>query len=136
MTAFFAIEMDEVIALTHPDVIDQFHQAYLAEMSLAEDEGRSETFLSESGISLSINELKEMTKKELFSFVASSNNRRAAKAALEHMKSTKFLVLGSDTINEHTTIVTMSMGNPQPNREFGLELKLHDEKWLVVGNAP
>ena len=51
------------------------------------------------------------------------------------MKATKFSVINSTVLDEETMIVNMAMGNPQPNQKFGLELKLHNEKWMVVGNA-
>lgn len=135
ITAFFAIEIDEVVAITHPNTIDQLHEVFIAEMSRAEENGNLDGFLSEFGISLSVREIKELSKKDLYAFVVSSNNRRASKAALEHMKGTKFEVLRSELINEQTTIVTMSMGNPKPEKEFRLELKLENEEWLVVGDA-
>ncbi len=136
MTAFFSIKMDEVIAITHPDTIDQMHQGFLSEMSYAEDNKELKRFLAQFGISSGAKELRKMPKKELYSLVVSSNNRRAPKEALKQMKTTEFKVLRSKIVDPQTTIVTLAMGNSQPSKEVSLELRLYNEEWLVVGNAP
>lgn len=136
MKAFFSINMEEVLKVTHPDTIAAACDTFLNEVSRAEEQGELSQFLFNYGIDLSSDELRSMEKRNLYSLIVSSNNLRAPEAIRQKMKRTKFQAVNSELVSKKTAVVYLAMGYPSPDQQFGLEMRLHLKSWLVVGNAP
>ncbi len=126
IVALFSTNMDEVLSTIHPEAIDSLNNHFLSDLNQAEKEGHPFTFLTSAGIYASPEELKAMSKKELFAFLIQLNNSDQP----SHMKRINFQVIDSDLLSNNTALVYMAVGNT--DNAFKLEMKRENEEWLVI----
>ena len=126
IVALFSTNMDEVLSTIHPEAIDSLNNEFLAELEQAEQTGHPFSFLTSVGIYASPEEIRAMSKKELFAFLIQSNNNDQP----SHMEKVNFKVIDSDLLSNNTALVYMAVGNT--DNAFKLEMKLENEKWLVI----
>ena len=136
MLYFFAVEMDKVVKLTHPQTISEFHKSIIQEFNRAKQEGATGEFKAEIDVNLSDEKFEKLSPEDLYILVIGSSNRRAPKEYLEKMKNIDISVIQKELINDSTINITLRYGFPGPNNIGKLILKLYNGVWMVVGNAP
>lgn len=138
MRAFYSINLEKAADLTHSETLKAFHINFHSELSKAIHAGEEIQFLSEFGINTSIDELKSMSARALFVYVATSNNMLTPDNERSFIKNTKIEVIGSEYIDPGMASVellfTNEKGSPQsyPGK---LVLRLENNEWKVFSDS-